>query len=244
MGYKLATESQKTFVTFFNGRMKINVKEGTEGSVQRVNKNGKTVHEVYLSEIFGYLISIKKRPQEGDFKDTWAVCLKDPEDGSIMQLELPYSSSQTNGLFTRLPKIDFSYPIVIKTGRFEADERNWLTVEQNGAKLERFWTKENPGDLPRMKKVMVNGKPTWDATEMMDYFGTYINTIVQPALEKLFGSQQVQPNPALNTQVGGLPPSESQPQPQQEIKREPSFPNVTVSKVPEDTPEEDDDLPF
>lgn len=223
MGITYKSESDTKYVSTLSGEMKIPAKPGEPGAIERVNKLGKTVHERFIKEIYGYLIGINKHESE-EYEPSWIIKLKDPEDDSITQLTIPYSGRLSFGFLGRLPNIDKTKVVVIATGNYNG--KPWLTVHQDGKKLDYYWTREEPGHLPNLVKGTYKGKEVYDDTDRMNYLEKYVTTKVVPALKVLYPENEEMVYP----EKGDLPPSDTMP-----TKQEP---------VAEAETEEEDDLPF
>jgi hypothetical protein len=50
-------------------------------------------------------------------------------------------------------------------------------VEQNGKSLKHAFTRDNPGDLPPVEKVMFKGKEAYDGSKAMAYWKNWLSSI-------------------------------------------------------------------
>ena len=65
----------------------------------------------------------------------------------------------------------------------EGDKKSSVIfINQNGKGLKHFWTRDNPKDLPDLKKIKVKGKDTWDDSDRLDYLLDYVNQNILPKL--------------------------------------------------------------
>lgn len=225
MGVKYSDERESMlYISFFDGKMKYNVPEGSPGAVARVNASNRTVHERFIDEISGHITSIKRKDSD-DYGASWAIVLTDFSDGSKMQIEIRRSGMYADRFFRRLPNVDFSKPVILTA--FKSHDKNQFLVKQDDKTVDYYWTKENPGKLPPMEKLIVKGEEVWDDTKKMDY----LEFKVLPAL--LEEMQKALATVIPSTDLG-----------QDDIPKtaEPEMPEFTADDMPP-APEEDD-LPF
>lgn len=57
-----------------------------------------------------------------------------------------------------------------------------LFINQDGKAVKWFWTKDNPGELPSLKKVKIKGKETWDDSDQIEFLQAYIKNEFLPKL--------------------------------------------------------------
>jgi hypothetical protein len=86
---------------------------------------------------------------------------------------------------------------MIKTGIYE--EKPYLTISQDGEKVEYFFTKDNPNGLPEMEKIQVKGKPTWDDTKRLIWLENYVFENITPALNAIYGTTNEAPAPNVSS---------------------------------------------
>jgi hypothetical protein len=171
------TQSPLTFVHIVNGRFAIVVEAGTKYAVERTKKNGFKVHEQYFDTITGTIEKITDETTENEHGSWRNLVLTMTAKNETCRLNLQYSSRETKGILMRLPNADIKKPLSLKIGR---KDRAFTWVTQKGETVPLKWTKDNPGELPRMEKIMMGGKETWDDTDQMDYLIKYINDNVLP----------------------------------------------------------------
>lgn len=188
----------KTFVTIFEGKFVKKVEIGTPNAVIRTNKNGKEVCELhYKSLVDVYVRDIEKKDHE-EYGASWVITLE-TDDGQSFGLQIPYSGRATNGFMHRLPNIEIDKPITLVPSRFQevlngiTKYKTHLVVHQFGEKLEKYWTEQNPGDLPQMKKVIFKGVEQWDDTEQMQYIEAMINQQYKPLFAAMKANAPAKP---------------------------------------------------
>jgi len=177
-------QSAGVFLQITNGKLVRQFKQATERSIARVNKLGREVHEEFYDSLTGYVTDIKTKDSEyGKF---WVVTVKDDEGQYF--LEMKYSSGYAVSFLKALPNANINEKMTI-TPKLMIDgdkKQSVVFINQNGAGLKHFWTKDNPRELPQMKKVKVKGVETWDDTDRMEYLENYIiNNIFKPKSDDL-----------------------------------------------------------
>jgi hypothetical protein len=142
---------------------------------------GREVHEEFYDSLSGWLTDIKTK--ESEYGKSWVLVLKD-EQGSY-NLEMKYSSGYATSFLKAIPNADLSEVITLSPKLIvDGDKKqSVLFISQNGKGLKHYWTKDNPRDLPQMKKVKVRGVDTWDDTERMDYLENYIKDYILPKIK-------------------------------------------------------------
>ena len=154
------------YFTVSDGQFVKRVKEPTEASQSRVNKNGVTVHEERYKALTGTIVSAEIR--ESDYGKDWSFKMVHEEGAYVIQM--PYGSRYATDLAKRFRNIRQGEAVRLmpwsliddKTGK----KRSGLAVYQGGQKLEPFFTKDSAEQLPQLKQVKVSGKMVWDSTEL------------------------------------------------------------------------------
>jgi hypothetical protein len=175
------SQSKGVFLSITNGKLVRQFSAPTEKSVSRVNKMGREVHEEFYDSLSGWLTDIKTK--ESEYGKSWVLVLKD-EQGSY-NLEMKYSSGYATSFLKAIPNATLSEVITLSPKLIvDGDKKqSVLFISQNGKGLKHFWTKDNPRDLPPMKKVKVRGVDTWDDTERMDYLENYVKDNILPKIK-------------------------------------------------------------
>lgn len=168
------------YITILQGKLCQRVPEGTEGAITRVNKVGNTVHEKFYDSFTGKLVDIKIT--ESDYGKSWNFMFKDKEE--IYTLQLSYSNSFSTAFLKMLPNIDLSKEMKVSPSTKEVDGKNKssLFVNQDGKPLKHAYTRENPGGMPDMEQVTVNGVLVWDDTKRLEFLKNMVDTLITPKL--------------------------------------------------------------
>lgn len=178
------------YLTIGNGKICKEVKNPTEKSVQRTNKNNRIVHEEFYDKVSGVLTGIETR--ENDYGKQWIVTLND--NGEVFKLQMSYSSGYSSAFLKALPNVDLSRRVsLIPKMTVEGDKKKTsLFLSQNGEALKWYYTKENPNDLPPMTQKKVKGKLTWDDSEMMEFLESMVNRDILPKLKGVTKSESAE----------------------------------------------------
>jgi hypothetical protein len=186
-------DSQKNYLNILGGKITQRVKEGTEGAVSRINKQNKEVWELHFDTLSGRIVDFNL--EESDYGKVWVVTIQSGID--YYYLHLQQSGRITNGLMHRLPNIDLSKEIVIKTFRiFNEDkqrDQDYLVVYQGGTaksnKIEGHYTKKGPdgkvqniNGLPEMVQIKVKGNLVWDDSAQIEFITNMVLNEVKPKL--------------------------------------------------------------
>jgi len=181
------TDSDQGKITYFRvvrGYFCTKSDESNPNSVARKTEDGRVFYDLQFRALEGVIFDIKledyEHPKRGP-EQRWKVFMYEPIDNEVWCVTLPASSRVTNGLLTRLPNIDMRLPVKLVACWFADDEKGALYAEQapgldsKYVKIQPYWTRDNPGNLPELKQVTVNNKVTWDSTDRIKYFDRYVN---------------------------------------------------------------------
>lgn len=168
------------FINILGGKFSIRVPEGTEGSVARVNKEGKTVHEKYYDSFTAKLVGIKT--QDSAYGKNWIFSFQD--GGDVYQLQLSYSNSFAANLLKKLPNIDLTKEMKIQPSVKEVDgvKKSSLFVTQDGVSIKHKFTREEPNGMPEMEQIVVRGQSAWDDTKQLAFLFDMVQKEIIPKL--------------------------------------------------------------
>jgi hypothetical protein len=177
----LGNSSSSIYLSIADGKIVRRFKEPTASSKQRTSKTGKIVHEESYDFVSGIITDISTKDSEyGKF---WNVRLQDGADTYVLQFQ--YSGGNASSFLKAIPNADLAKEIKIKP-RVEMNgdkKRTTVMLIQDDTIIRWKWTKDNPGDLPSLKKVKVKGVEQWDDSDMMEALEAYINEHVKPKLQ-------------------------------------------------------------
>jgi hypothetical protein len=170
------------FITILNGKFCQRVQEGVAGSVQRVNKLGKTVYEKFYDSFTAKLIGI--RTQDGAYGKNWVFDFQDK--GEIYHLNLSYSNSFATAFLKMLPNLDLTKEMKLSPSTKEVDGKNKssLFINQDGLTVKHAYTRENPNGMPDLKQITIKGQLMWDDTERIEFLHAMVERDIIPKLPK------------------------------------------------------------
>jgi hypothetical protein len=175
------------YYTISDGKICRQHREPVDGSKERVNKNGKTVHETFYKALKGKITDIKVK--DGDFGKQWIVSLRD-DAGQNEVLQFQYSSGYASGFLRALPNVDFTSEVVIAPNmKVENDKKkttiflSQLDASGKWTSLKWYYSRETNNECPELKQIKVKGKITWDDSEIMEFFENMVNTQILPKLK-------------------------------------------------------------
>lgn len=176
--------SNAIFYSISNGKIVRQHPIKTPNSIERVNKNGKTVYEEFYDYLDGVIIDLQLREHE-EYGKFWNVILKD-DDRVIQILQFSYSSGYATAFLKALPNVDVQKKLkIIPNARKEGDKtKTTIFINQNNKPIKWFYTRENPNGLPPLKKIKIKGKETWDDTQAMEFLENMVEQKILPQLSK------------------------------------------------------------
>ena len=171
------------YITIYDGKFAVRVPEGTPGAVSRVNKEERTVHELFYDSVTGKLINIRKR-EGGKYGPTWEFDFVD--GGEVYTLQLSYSNSYATNILKMLPNVDLTKEMKVQPSQKIEDgkKKSSLFISQDGKTLKHAYTKDAPNGMPPMVQVMVKGQPQWDDTDRLIFLEEMVNRDILPKLPK------------------------------------------------------------
>jgi hypothetical protein len=174
------------YITIMGGKFAVRVSEGTPGAVERVNKVGKTVHEVFYDSFTGKLIDIRKR--DGAYGPSLEFDFRD--GGDVYTLQLSASNSYATNLLKILPNADLTQEMKVQPSQKIEDgkTKSSLFVSQNGVTLKHAYTKNEPNGMPPMEQITVKGKLQWDDTKRLEFLMAMAERDILPKLSRDAGT--------------------------------------------------------
>jgi hypothetical protein len=109
------------------------------------------------------------------------------DDGtSRYLLQMRMDSGYARGFLFAIKNADLSQDLTLIPNAKEVNGKSQTTVflKQGGTTLKWVWTKDHPGDLPQLSKVMLKGNTVYDNTEQTAYLKNMLLTEIVPNLGK------------------------------------------------------------
>lgn len=139
-------------------------------------------------ETYGHLsglmvgLEIKDDEYQGKKYKKLSIRLIDEDESFVLDVRV--GSGYWIGFCMSLPNIDLKYPItLVPSMKTENNkEKRTMFVSQAGKALKWFWTKDNPGQLPGIKKITFKNEDLWDTDEQNNWLIEYITHQIKPNL--------------------------------------------------------------
>ena len=181
MGLQNSQSDSVIFLQIANGKIVRQSKTPVEGSVSRINKLGREVHELFYNSLTGIIKDITTR--ESDYGKSWIVKIN--SDGRSYQLEFNYSSGYATTFLKALPNVKFNQLVTLSPKLIiDGDKKkSVLFISQDGKGLKHYFTKDNPNGLPDLKKIKIKGKESWDDSDRMEFLEQYVQNNIIPMLK-------------------------------------------------------------
>ncbi len=171
------------YITIYGGKFCVRVSADHPGAIERVNKEGRTVHEIFYDSFTGKLINIRHR-KEGKYGPQFEFDFRD--GGEVYTLQLSASNSYATNLLKILPNADLTQEMKVQPSQKIEDgkTKSSLFVSQNGTTLKHAYTKENPNGMPQMEQITVKGQLVWDDTKRLEFLTAMMERDILPKLPK------------------------------------------------------------
>lgn len=166
-----------TFLSVSNGKFVRRVDEGTPNAVSRVNKVGKTVHELFYTSLIGHVKEVTTK--ESEYGKFWVVKVKSPANDQVYQFEMNYSSGYATSFLKALPNANLEQNVEISPAIVKKDDKSQSVIflRQDGQAVKHYFTKANPNGMPDLEQIKVKGKITWDDTKRMEFLEKYVQSM-------------------------------------------------------------------
>lgn len=139
-------------------------------------------------ETFGYLsglmVDLQIRDDEYDGKKYKKLSVSLVDGDERFTLDMKLGSAYWVGFCMTVPNVNLDHPVtLIPSMKTEnGKEKRTLFISQGGKALKRFWTKDNPGQLPRLKQIEFKGEQVWDNTDQNNWLVEYLIHQIKPKL--------------------------------------------------------------
>jgi len=131
-------------------------------------KNGKNYKS--FAGISGTIINIEKKSGFEDNIDVRLTLIEDDHETKNF-LEFTIGSGYWLSFARTFPNVDVTFPVeLFPTFKIEeGTKKTSLLIKQKGVYLKRFFTRDNMGDMPEAKTILVKGKPVYDYEDQENY---------------------------------------------------------------------------
>lgn len=157
-----------TFVNFSEGKFKVGKKN-----------EGFKLYSSLSGKITG--VSFDNNEYQGVTSRQIVISLSD-DDGKFV-LSTKASNGYGIGILYQLPLVDFSQEVEFSASYDHEAKKANCFLSQNGKSLKRYWTKDNPRDLPQLENLgVVKGKTVWSGDKQQAYFEEYVAEHIAPKI--------------------------------------------------------------
>lgn len=175
MGLNKSENAGTVYLSVANGKLVQQHKQPNENTIERVNKQGRTVYEEFFKDLTGVITKIETK--ENDYGKQWQIVFVDGDDRYLVQM--PYSGRYSSSFLKALPNVKQGQAIRFMPWEMsdKKDSNKKITgvtvyQDQDGngmTKIPSAYTKEDPNGLPEMTKAKVKGKIVWDDSDMVSF---------------------------------------------------------------------------
>jgi hypothetical protein len=183
----LGNSTHAIYLQIVNGKIARRYKAPVPGiTTDRKTTTGNIIHEQYFDHVSGFINTIKIHPPKVGFEKfghTLEIGIVDGDDQFVLQTQR--DGGYAVAFFKMLPNLDFSKRTTIIPSMKMENEKKKVTIfiNQGGSgAVKHAFTKDNPGDMPPLKKVMLRGEEQWDNFDQMEFFTDMLNKKILPRL--------------------------------------------------------------
>ena len=183
MGFQNLDAQATTWAKLAQGKVVLTSKVALDGYVQRTNKIGNVVYELFFESFEGKLIDV--RLVDGEYGPQWHLSFDD--NGKSVVLTSGYENRYTRTLLNRLlnKALDFNAPLTIKPYSFIHDGEEYTLT---GCNVIQFGKKLNPRydvktELPQPEETIVKKQKTFNYNKQMEFFENAIEKELKPRLK-------------------------------------------------------------
>ena len=175
------SQSNGVYLTISNGKLVRQFKSPTDKSVTRTNKVGKEVYEEFYDSLTGKVTAVATKDTEyGKF---WVITVNDGSENFYLQCN--YSSGYATSFLKALPNVKLGEDVTLTPKQIiDGDKKSSVLFMNHNGPVKHFWTKDNPKELPQMKKVKIKGVESWDDSDRLEYLENYIKGLFGSPVEK------------------------------------------------------------
>lgn len=183
MGLIADSRQAATYCTILDGKIVLQVPEGTEGATERVNKSNNKVYELKFGALSGTItgLYVQQPPEDKkEYGEQLVVYVTDKTERYALKMRL--SSSYALGILSRLDNVILTEPVEIKVFQ-KADKEHpekinrVAFIKQNGVTCAPVWTRDEPGDLPPLeclKAATKKAKAVWSSEARCEFLAAYV----------------------------------------------------------------------
>lgn len=196
----LGNSIKAVYLSTWKGKLTQIFKQKELDTLHRVSKTGKDIHYKTYDFVSGQIEKIVYKVKEWEGKRLRSINIHLTDMDEKYVVTLGFLSNAAKCFFYHMENIDYSIPVRFEMSLY--NDREYLFIKQNGERVARKYTRENPGDKPQWEKTIVRGEEQWDNSKELIYFKNILDEQINPKIEAL-NRRPATPAPAI--QSNGLP---------------------------------------
>lgn len=189
MGFQNLDAQTTTWAKIAGGKIVLTSKVALDGYVQRTNKIGNVVYELFFESFEGKLVDV--RLVDGEFGAQWHLQFDD--NGKTVIITTGYENRYARTLLNRLlnKAIDFKQPITLKPYSFIPEDKEYTMT---GCNVLQFGKKLNPRydiktELPQPEETIVKKQKVFNYAKQMEFLENAVEKELKPRFPKVDLSQ-------------------------------------------------------
>jgi hypothetical protein len=226
--------TRKEYLNCTLGKWRQRVTSDHPRGVLRTTDKGNQVYEIVDDFVTGLLKKIYLE-ESTEYGDKW--CLQVHDGNEILILQVSVNSGYTSALIPKLLNCDLEQPITFSPYFFDEEKKARMVLEQNGAKVGSFYTREDPKDFPPFPTTGDKDDLALWKIETNRFLKNIVETVIIPRL----------PDPATVDAEAGLAEATEDPRPSGRGGNSAPDPTPPPERYGAKNPMDDeppDDLPF
>lgn len=160
---------QQGNITYFRvagGKLVRPAKADTPGAVAVQTPQGEVVHQLHDDFVEGSIAGFEDKTSEFNGKTTRSLVVIMQDGDEVYRIEVSRGKQYWSDFLMRLPNLDFDKRVAISpydiTDKDTGRRQQGMSMKQDGRKIARAFSKENPGKLPQPTQVKVNDALVYD----------------------------------------------------------------------------------
>lgn len=148
------------------GKLVRSAKADTPGAVAVKTPTGETVYQLHDDFIEGMITAFDEKTSDFNGKTTRSLVVVMSDTDEVYRIEMTRGKQYWADLLLRLPNVDLSKRITLSpydiTDKDTGSRNQGISMKQQGQKITRAFTKDNPGNLPQPKEIEIDGEKKLD----------------------------------------------------------------------------------
>lgn len=140
---------------------------------ERTTDKGRKIYYMDWASIDGYIVGAAYRETEKFKSRQIHLVLDDPDSGERYTVVMNAEFGRARNFFATLPNIDLDKPVLFTPYNFKNDEGkifSGVSIKQEGEKVPKYYTKDEPHGKPDWEKKKVGNSIKWDSTDELAFY--------------------------------------------------------------------------